>query len=188
MSVAVPDLRISAVRAADVTRVIALAREIWYLHYPGIITVAQIDYMLAQRYGEDLVRAQIGGGDICWDKIEVDDVLAGFVSVEYDSHAGTAKLDKIYVHPRFQRRGLGSALLNHVERRSAQRDCVRVWLQVNKNNAASIAVYRRNGYRIAESARFDIGLGFVMDDYILEKSLAAKVSQKKDEGQGVRVE
>lgn len=182
------DLRISAVCDADVTRVIALARETWYLHYPGLITVAQIDYMLAQRYGENLVRAQIASDDICWDKIEVDDTLAGFASVEYDDRARSAKLDKIYIHPRFQRRGLGSALLNHVERRSVQRDCARVWLQVNKNNIASITAYQRNGYRIAESARFDIGLGFVMDDYILEKPFAVQAPQTRGEGRGARVE
>lgn len=182
------DVRISAVAEADIPRVIALARETWYLHYPGIITVAQMDYMLAQRYGEDSIRAQIAGGSMFWDKIEVDGNLAGFVSYEDDNRPRTVKLDKIYVHPRFHGRGYGSALLAHVERVSVRRDRDRVWLQVNKNNSASIAMYRRNGYRIAESASFDIGGGFVMNDYILEKSLATQAMLYRGEGRGARVE
>lgn len=175
------DPRISALRESDIVQLSALARETWYLHYPGIITVAQIDYMLAQRYGEHAVRAQIAGGRIFWDKLEADGKLAGFASYEIDGIRRTTKLDKIYVHPRFQRRGYGAALLAHVERVSVQRGSARVWLQVNRNNTASIAMYRRNGYRIAESASFDIGGGFVMDDYILDKSLAAQALHPRGE-------
>ena len=43
------DFSISPVRDADIAPVCALAREIWMQHYPGIITVRQIEYMLARR-------------------------------------------------------------------------------------------------------------------------------------------
>lgn len=187
MSARRADAVVSPIRDADIAAVIALARETWYQHYPGIITVAQIDYMLAQRYGEDYIRAQIAGDNACWDKLEVDGELAGFASYEPGGRPDSAKLDKIYVHPRFQRCGLGSALLAHVERVSAQRGCERVWLQVNKNNLSSIAMYRRNGYRVADSTSFDIGLGFVMDDYIMDKHIGMQAEQNGVTGRGPRV-
>jgi len=52
MIMAVPaDFSISPVRDADIAPVCALAREIWLQHYPGIITVRQIEYMLANPGG-----------------------------------------------------------------------------------------------------------------------------------------
>jgi ribosomal protein S18 acetylase RimI-like enzyme len=175
---------ISPVHDVDIAPVIALARATWYQHYPGIITVAQIDYMLAQRYQENYIRAQIDSGGAWWDKIEVDGRLAGFASYEPGARPDSVKLDKIYIHQRFQGRGLGSALLAHIERVSAQRGCDRVWLQVNKNNISSIAMYKRNGYRVAESVTFDIGLGFVMDDYIMDKQVGMQSRQNRDAGRG----
>ena len=40
----------------DIPALIELARAIWYAHYPSIITVEQIEYMLGQRYHPDLIR------------------------------------------------------------------------------------------------------------------------------------
>jgi hypothetical protein len=60
---AVPDdCRISPLAAADIEPLTALAREIWHQHYPGIITVKQIEYMLEQRYSPDTIRAEIESG------------------------------------------------------------------------------------------------------------------------------
>ena len=41
-------------------------------------------------------------------------------------------------------------------------------LQVNKNNTVAINAYIRSGFYIAGSDVFDIGSGYVMDDYIME--------------------
>ena len=42
-------IRITALTAADIDAVCALAAEIWRAYYPAIISTAQIEYMLAQR-------------------------------------------------------------------------------------------------------------------------------------------
>lgn len=44
-------------------------------------------------------------------------------------------------------------------------------LQVNKRNEKAIRVYRGAGYGVREEVVVDIGSGFVMDDYIMEKRL-----------------
>lgn len=41
---------IHALDEQDIPALIELARAIWYAHYPSIITVEQIEYMLGQRY------------------------------------------------------------------------------------------------------------------------------------------
>ena len=45
-------------------------------------------------------------------------------------------------------------------------------LNVNKHNERAISVYLRNGFESVESVKNDIGGGFFMDDYVMEKRLA----------------
>ena len=49
--------------------------------------------------------------------------------------------------------------------------CGWLTLAVNKNNASAIAAYLKHGFRIAEAVTKDIGGGFVMDDYVMERPL-----------------
>ena len=162
---------ISPVNHADLEPIAQLARDIWYLHYPGIITVSQIDYMLAQRYQPDAISLQIESGEAWWDKLEVNSRLAGFASYESGADLLSMKLDKLYVHQRVMRRGYGSALLHHVEEQSRCRGYRSLYLQVNKGNSASIAFYRRSGFTVKGSVKVDIGNQFFMDDFVLSKSL-----------------
>jgi hypothetical protein len=71
-------VRILRVAAADVEGLAALAREIWYAHYPGIISAAQIEYMLAQRYQPVGIIVELGRSDYWWDQLLIGEELAGF--------------------------------------------------------------------------------------------------------------
>lgn len=164
--------RITPVAEADLASIARLARDIWYRHYPGIITVAQIEYMLDQRYRPQSIRDQLANAAAWWDKLQVGGRIIGFTAYEPGAKPGSVKLDKLYVHQRFQGRGYGSMLLRHVESIASSRGAATLYLQVNKNNSSSIAMYRRNGYTVSEEGKFDIGGGFVMDDYIMAKPLA----------------
>ena len=175
------EIRIAPLADTDIAAVIALASEIWNLHYPGIISVAQIDYMLGQRYSAEAIRRQLAGGRAWWDTLFVDGRLAGFASIEAGGRPQADKLDKIYLHPRFQGCGLGSRLLAHVAAGAGARGSRRLWLQVNKHNRRAIEAYLRNGYRIVESVTADIGQGFVMDDYIMERLIGQEASQNRRE-------
>ena len=162
-----------------------LAGIIWRACYPGIITHAQIDFMLARMYALDAMREEMQSQGICYDRLLSGDELVGFASYG-PMEAGTPrccvrtaqravptfKLHKIYLHPDWQGRGLGSRLLQHCESESGKRGARRLILAVNKRNAKAIAAYQRNGFAIAESVVTDIGGGFVMDDFIMAKNLA----------------
>ncbi|KPK34617.1 MAG: hypothetical protein AMJ66_03315 [Betaproteobacteria bacterium SG8_40] len=167
---------ISPVSQSDLEPIARLAREIWYLHYPGIITVRQIDYMLEQRYRPDVIASQIAAHEAWWDKIEAGSFLAGFACYEPGSATDSVKpvsvkLDKLYVHPKAQRHGFGHALVEHVEASSRERGFSKLYLQVNKGNTGSIAFYRRAGFEITDSITIDIGDGYVMDDFVMSKRL-----------------
>src|SRR5687768_6439546 len=91
--------RIEPLKEADVEPMAALAREIWYAHYPAIIGTAQIEYMLEQRYRPATVRAELGRPGIWWDKLMLGADMTGFASYFLAPPANEMKLDKLYVHP-----------------------------------------------------------------------------------------
>jgi len=167
------DARIEPVTEADVDALAVLAREIWYAHYPAIICTAQIEYMLAQRYDAAVVRAELRRDDLWWDQLRVDDDMAGFASYFLTGAPGEMKLDKLYVHPRHQRRGYGGLMIGRACERARACGCDRLVLAVNRNNRSAIDAYLKHGFRVAGAAVKDIGGGFVMDDYILVKAIEA---------------
>lgn len=165
------NLQISPLRATEIDRLIALTRDTWMRHYTNIITVAQIEYMLEQRYHPLVIREQLRRPDLWWDVLKRDDELLAFAQYEWGTTPGHMKLDKLYVRYDLRGSGLGTLLLQHVENEARAKGATRLYLQVNKNNESAIGAYRKNGFEVVESAVFDIGGGFVMDDHVMAKPL-----------------
>jgi ribosomal protein S18 acetylase RimI-like enzyme len=164
-------VRIAPLASDDIDRVSALAREIWLEHYPGIISVGQIEYMLAQRYEPRVIAEELARAGLWWDKLTVGSELAGFSSYFLAEAPDAVKLDKLYVHARHRRRGCGGMLIARaceIVRREGRR---RLVLAVNKHNAAAIAAYRKHGFAITDAIVKEIGGGYVMDDYVMEKTV-----------------
>jgi GNAT superfamily N-acetyltransferase len=161
-----PAVRVAPVAEEDIERVAQLAAEVWWHHYPGIISPAQIEYMLRERYAPALLRSELRRNDVWWDKLVAGDAIAAFASC-FLVDAATLKLDKLYVHPAHQRRGYGGLLIAHACEHARERGCLEVVLAVNRGNASAIAAYTKHGFRLQESVVKDIGGGFVMDDYVM---------------------
>jgi diamine N-acetyltransferase len=203
---------------ADLPAIAELAGVSWRACYPGIISHAQIDYMLARMYALDVLRDEICSQGICYDRLLVDGKLAGFAAYgpvaatpssqkvvapprhlsdtppSFESRENTPgaahsllgdeaslppptpvfefKLHKLYLLVEMLGRGLGSRLLQHVERKVRAGGARRLVLFVNKRNARAIKAYQRNGFAVVESIVTDIDGGFVMDDYVMAKDLS----------------
>jgi ribosomal protein S18 acetylase RimI-like enzyme len=165
-------LAISPLGSDEVDALLALAREIWRAHYPPIIGQAQTEYMLAQRYTPEVVRAELARGELWWDTLSEDGEIVAFASSFAADAPGAIKLDKLYVHPQRQRRGYGAALIEHTCERAKRLGMEKIVLAVNKRNASAIAAYRSSGFEIAGAVVKDIGGGFVMDDFVMERKLS----------------
>lgn len=166
-----PEVEIVPLTAPDVAAVIALAHRVWHAHYPGIISLAQIEYMLAQRYTVERLNAEFAQPEIRWECARRAGELVGFSSTIHLPEERELKLDKLYVAPEAQGGGVGRALVECAVDRARSLGCSALILAVNKNNAAAIAAYRRFGFAVRASVTAEIGAGFVMDDFIMARSL-----------------
>lgn len=163
------EVRITALKADEIDELSRLATEIWRAHYPAIISDAQIEYMLAQRYAPAVLRSELAQGGVWWDALRVEGRMAGFASYFLTRITDELKLDKVYVYPCDQRQGYGGMLIDRAVTiaRAYGRDVLT--LAVNKRNRHAIAAYRKHGFAIVESVVKDIGGGFVMDDYVMTR-------------------
>jgi GNAT superfamily N-acetyltransferase len=166
-----PDFDIAPMTAADVQCIAELAAEVWRAHYPALITHAQIEYMLAQRYNREVMLDELRRTDLWWDVLRIDAAAAAFYYYFINGQAGENKNDKLYVRQQHQRRGLGGALIGRACAHARSLGCTRLILAVNKRNASAITAYQKHGFHIAESVVKDIGDGFIMDDYVMARAL-----------------
>jgi ribosomal protein S18 acetylase RimI-like enzyme len=165
-----------AMAPADVAQVAELARAIWNRHYRSIITQAQIDYMLDQRYNAVRLTSELSMSEVFWELALADGRIVGFSSsidlaLKDADGVNELKIDKLYVDVALHRQGLGGALIERAAARARAVGRDALVLAVNKNNEKAIAAYRKHGFSVRESVRVDIGQGFVMDDFIMQRIL-----------------
>jgi ribosomal protein S18 acetylase RimI-like enzyme len=148
------------------------ARLIWTACYSQILDSAQINYMLNWMYSCETIKREIEDEGINYFFIFNDEIKIGFCSLgSYPAVAGQAKLHKLYLYPEFHGKGLGSKSLQEACNFAINQGYESIRLNVNKNNSAAIKAYERNGFKKTESVVNDIGGGYVMDDYVMLKSL-----------------
>lgn len=152
---------------ADLATVAALAHTIWWQHYPPLIGEQQTRYMLARMYAPERLRQELADG-VCYRLAWLDDEPVGYLSVR---PGPCAALDKLYLLPSRHRQGLGQQMLEYACRLAAEQGGQRLQLRVNRDNRQAIAAYERAGFRCVGEDCAAIGDGFVMDDFIYERSL-----------------
>lgn len=162
---------ISRVRSKkQVLDVVNLACQIWTDHYVPIIGQEQVDYMLRKFQSERAIAAQCAEGYEYY-IVSHDGNGVGYMAIVPDIDADMLMISKIYVLRSGRGHGFGRAMLEFAQNACKERRIRTLWLTVNKNNGQSIAWYNRMGFKNVASIVQDIGAGFVMDDYRMEKAI-----------------
>lgn len=156
--------------ASDIPVLRELAERIWRAYYPPIIGLEQIEYMLGWMYSHETIHRELSEG-VVWELGETSDGPIGFLSITLET-GEQAKLNKLYLLPELHGRGLGAQMIVRACIIAAELGARELSLQVNKNNERAIRAYERAGFQRVREAVFEIGGGFVMDDYVLAKALA----------------
>ncbi|EDY17519.1 GCN5-related N-acetyltransferase [Chthoniobacter flavus Ellin428] len=167
----VASLAIRSASEAEIPALRALAEKIWRESYVELLTPGQIDYMLAWMYAPETIARELREG-VIWEIAWLDSEMIGFHSCTFEPEPRRLKLNKLYLLPEQQGLGFGQQLLERVHALAAERGAGAVWLQVNKQNARALRAYERAGYAVERSTVFDIGGGYVMDDFILTRAIS----------------
>ena len=157
-------IRIKQISISEIPIIQQLAREIWDEHYIKILSQEQIDYMLDKFYSSEKIASEIEEG-IIWEMLWNEENPIGYLVCKLESDK--LYISKIYLKAETRGKGLGKFLLNHAKELAKQNQKKSVYLNVNKYNSDSIAFYERNGFVKIDEGIFDIGNGFVMDDFIM---------------------
>lgn len=151
----------------DISTIQDLAKKSWNFAYANIITQEQIDYMLDLMYSEETLTQHFENPNYQYYLIQENNEFLGFIGFEFHQEPETTKLHRIYFLKEAQGKGLGKKALEFVINKAKNANDKRVILTVNKNNSAQ-KFYESQGFQVYEEAIFDIGKGYVMDDYLME--------------------
>ena len=156
----------SVTKIQELSLVEELAHAIWHEHYTPIIGADQVAYMLEKFQTIDAMAAQISKG-YQYFLILNDGTPVGYLSFEKRKDA--LFLSKIYLLKSSRGKGFGRKAMRFIEARAKENHCSKISLTVNKYNLNSIKAYESAGFVNTGAIIQDIGNGFVMDDYQMEK-------------------
>ncbi len=155
----------------DIPLIRQLAEQVFPETYKNIITPEQCRYMMDMMYSEESLRRQMTEEGHVYQLLSVDGEAAGYVSVQ-PIEADLYELQKIYVLPGFQGRHLGRTLFDAAVAlvKKLHPEPCRIFLHVNRYNKAK-TFYEHLGLKVTKQGDYDIGHGYFMNDYIMEKEI-----------------
>jgi ribosomal protein S18 acetylase RimI-like enzyme len=152
----------------DIGLIRTLCLQVWPQTYGPLLSQGQIEYMLELMYSTSSLEKQFDKGAefiVLYD----DETPIGYTSIE-EIDPAVFKLQKIYILPSFQGKGMGRKTIDEITRMISERGARTLQLQVFKRNKAR-HFYENLGFKVIEELELDIGEGYIMDDYIMEKSV-----------------
>ncbi|MBU8882939.1 GNAT family N-acetyltransferase [Kaistella sp. DKR-2] len=155
---------------ADIQLIRELAEQSWNSAYAELLSQEQIDYMLSEMYSAEEISSHLQNPNYHYYLIFNENTAVGFIGFEHHYEPETTKLHRIYLIDGAKGKGCGKAALNFLKKQVSLNADHRIILNVNKENKAR-GVYESQGFTIYKEDVFDIGNGFVMDDYLMEFKL-----------------
>lgn len=151
----------------DVETIRKIAHDSWKIAYSEILSQEQFDYMLGKFYSREALVKSIEENKQRFVLFYLDSEPIAFASYEinYPENKQT-KIHKLYVSPEGQGGGVGLKIVNKIKEIAKENNSSSLILNVNKYNIA-LGFYKKIGFEILKPEVIDIGLGYVMDDYVM---------------------
>jgi RsiW-degrading membrane proteinase PrsW (M82 family)/ribosomal protein S18 acetylase RimI-like enzyme len=165
-------LRLRRAYEKDIPLIRDLTMKIWPQTYSTILSATQIDYMLDMMYSEASLQKQMKENH---EFIIVNDGTepVGFASFSLQE-PGVYKLHKIYVMTQNQGKGTGKFVINEILKAIIIKGGKALQLNVNRNNRAK-EFYEKLGFNVIREEDNDIGNGYLMNDYVMEKKVGSQL-------------
>ncbi len=146
-----------------------ISHHTWPETYGQTLSAAQIQYMLGLFYSDAGLAAAVADGQKFILLLE-DDVPKGFASMQHQFQDDATKINKLYVVPECQGKGFGKSLMVKIAEIATMENSKRLVLNVNRFNKAK-EFYQRLGFNVIGSEDIDIGNGYLMEDFVMERRI-----------------
>lgn len=146
-----------------------LAQDIWRECYASILEKKQIEYMLETLQSKESITHAIDAQEYKYYLILLEGVPVGYAATVVGNNK--CFLSKLYVKSEYREKRIGTYVIEFINRRAYLKGLSHMWLTCNKNNTRAIEAYKRKGFEIVDENIADIGSGYIMDDYIMEKEV-----------------
>ncbi len=162
--------QIKIAKESDIELIEKMANVAFPHTYKEILKPDQISYMLGMMYSFSSLENQFKLGHVYFIAYN-NETPVGYASVERQSDK-IFHLQKIYVMPEWQGKGVGGIMFKRVVEyvKQIQPNQCKIELNVNRNNKA-IEFYQHLGMRKVFEGDFNIGRGYQMNDYIMALDL-----------------
>lgn len=157
----------------QIVTIVNLADEIWNEYFTPIIGKPQVDYMLEKFQSKKVITEQIENA-VLYFLIKDNNEAVGYMGVIPEDRQFF--LSKLYITSAERGKGYGRKAIEFLEQLAITEGVNKISLTVNKNNSATINMYNKTGFENRGSVVKDIGNGFVMDDYKMEKIIPSSAS------------
>lgn len=162
-------LKLVKTKQDELIEIATLANLIWNDHYPAIVGQRQVDYMLGKMYSQEALLDQLLNKNQQFYFVQDGENKLGFISISYNKHEEEVFIHKFYILSQRQKSGIGSAVMRLIQELFPSAKYYR--LTVNRQNYKSINFYFKNGFIIERVEDFDIGNGYLMNDFIMVKQV-----------------
>ena len=152
----------------DIPLIRTLTLQVWPQTYASTLTPQQIEYMLEMMYSVESLENQMKEGCLFIFVYESGNP-AGFASFG-EIEPGVWKLHKIYILTSQQGKGTGRFVIDYIINTIKQKNAKSLQLQVNRKNNAK-KFYEKLGFNVIKNIDLDIGNGYFMKDYVMEKEV-----------------
>ena len=154
--------------ASDIEKSAALAKEIWTEYYTDLLPKGQAAYMIEKFQSTSAMAKQIKEGHNYYLILQENQEM-GYL--DFIMKGDECFISKIYLLKNARGKGLGKEALNFIESKAKVHRASKLGLTVNKYNSQAINAYLRADFQNVGPVQFDIGNGYIMDDYKMEKQL-----------------
>ena len=154
----------------DYETIRSLAEVIWPATYSTILSAEQLEFMFNMMYSKNSYNEQLSLKNHHYLLAKDGGKFVGFASYEINYRPDTAKIHKLYVLPETQGRGVGYVLASKIEAIAKSHGNSVLTLNVNRYNP-SVKFYIKAGFVKAGQEDINIGNGYLMEDYIMQKGL-----------------
>ena len=156
---------------ADLNTIQEIANKTWPITYGEILSKEQLDYMMDLIYSDESLIKQIQKKEQLFYIVNEETSVIAFIAIEHNyKNEAVTRIHKIYILPEAQGKGIGKLLIDAVQKLATENNSTSLSLNVNRFNKA-LAFYQKLGFEIIAEENIEIGNGYLMEDYKMEKKL-----------------